>query len=203
LIEAIDALRAGARLRLVDIRLDQLIFEINASLSGKDDPLGAEFRELVLLASQIEEAFSVSLRMPEIITEEEMRTLFHLDCLLNGKEYGKVANDTLRLVKADGEVGVAQEYFVKGEWPAMFTDAPSNYPGYFPLFSQRIATQEWVRVVEFSPAEISDAVKAFSEAPVGSEFSIEIRAKGPAYLRWRDESVLKHIEVGKLTQSHP
>jgi hypothetical protein len=66
LIEAIDALRAGARLRLVDIRLDQLIFETNGSLSGKDDPLGADFRETVLLASQIEEVWSSVLRMPEL-----------------------------------------------------------------------------------------------------------------------------------------
>jgi hypothetical protein len=55
--------------------------------------------------------------------------------------------------------------------------------------------------VDFTPVELSAPVKAFSEAPVGSEFSIEIRAKGPAYLRWRDDSILKNIEVGKLTQS--
>jgi hypothetical protein len=106
-----------------------------------------------------------------------------------------VANNTLRLVKADGEVGAAQEAFVKGEWPATFTDAPSNYPGYFPLFSQRVATRDWVRVVEFTPAGVSAAVKAFSEAPTGSEFSIEITAKGSAYLRWRDDSILKNIEL--------
>jgi hypothetical protein len=203
LIEAIDALRAGGRLRLLDIRLDQLIFETDASLLGKADPFGADFRAAVLLASQVEEAFSVSLKLPEIITEEEIGSLFHLDCLLNGKEYGKVANETLRIVKADGEEGTAQEHFVKGEWPATFTGAPSNYPGYFQLFSQRVVTRDWVRVVEFSPAKIDPAVKAFSEAQIGSEFEVEIQAKEPAHLRWREDSVLKDIEVGKLRQSQP
>ncbi len=200
LIEAIDALRAGDRLRLIDIRLDQLIIETNARLSGKADPFGSNFRGAVLLACQIEEAFSMSLRMPEIITKEDIGSLFHLDCLLNRSEYGKVANDKLRLVKADGEVGAAQEHFVKGEWPATLTDAPSNYPGYFPLFSQRVATRDWARVVEFSPAKVDVAVKAFSETRSGSEFDIEIEARGPAYLCWRDDSILKNIEIGKLTQ---
>jgi hypothetical protein len=195
LIEAIDALRRREPLRLIDIRLDQLIFKTNVRLSDKADPFGPNFRRTALLASQIEEAFSISLRMPEIISEEDAESLFHFDCLLNGREYGRVANNTLRLVKADGEVGAAQEAFVKGEWPATFTDAPSNYPGYFPLFSQRVATRDWVRVVEFTPAGVSAAVKAFSEAPTGSEFSIEITAKGSAYLRWRDDSILKNIEL--------
>jgi hypothetical protein len=201
LIEAIDALRLSSPLRLIDIRLDQLIFETTACLSDKSDPFGPNFRNTALLASQIEETFSVPLRMHEVISEEDAESLFHFDCLLNGREYGSVANNTLSLVKAGGEVGAAQENFIKGEWSATFTDAPSNYPGYFPLFSQRVATRDWVRVVDFTPVELSAPVKAFSEAPVGSEFSIEIRAKGPAYLRWRDDSILKNIEVGKLTQS--
>jgi hypothetical protein len=139
--------------------------------------------------------------MHEIISEEDGESLFHFDCLLNGREYGNVANNKLSFVKADGEDGDAQEKFIKGEWPATFTDAPSNYPGYFPLFSQRIATRDWVRVVEFTPADIGAAVKTFSEAPVGSELNIVIAPKGPAHLRWRDDSILKNIEVGKLTQS--
>lgn len=199
LIEAIDALRRGSLLRLIDIRIDQLIIETYVHLSGKADPFRINFRRTVLLASQIEEAFSISLRMPEIISETDAESLFHFDCLLNGSGYGKVANGTLRLVKADGESGAAQESFVKGEFPATYTDAPSNYPGYFLLFSQRVATREWVRVIEFTLADASTAVRAFSEAPIGSELSIEITAKGPVRLCWRDDLVLKNIEIGKLT----
>ena len=46
-------------------------------------------------------------------------------------------------------------------------------------------------------------MKSFCETPIGSEVSIEITAKGPAHLRWRDDSILKNIEVGKLAQSQP
>jgi hypothetical protein len=200
LIEAIDALRLSSQLRLIDIRLDQLIFETTVRLLDNDDPFGPNFRRATLLASQIEETFSVSLRMHEIISEEDTNSLFHFDCLLNGREYGKMANNTLRLIKAEGEVGAAQEYFVKGEWPATFTDAPSDYTGYFLLFSRRVATRDWVRVVEFIPADVSTALKVFSEAPIGSEFNVEITAKAPAHLCWRDDSVLKNIKVGKLAQ---
>lgn len=201
LIQAIDNLRLGSQLRLIDIRLDQFVFDATVRLSDKVDPFGPSFRRTVFLASQIEESFSVSLRMHEIISEEDGESLFHFDCLLNGREYGSIANNKLGFVKADGEDGDAQEKFIKGEWSATFTDAPSNYPGYFALFSQRITTRDWVRVVEFTPADIGAAVKTFSEAPVGSELSIAIAPKGPAHLRWRDDSILKNIEVGKLTRS--
>jgi hypothetical protein len=201
LIEAIDALRLGSPLRLIDIRLDQLIFETTVRLSDKADPFGTNFRRTALLASQIEETFSVSMRMHETISGEDAESLFHFDCLLNGGEYGRAANNTLRLVKADGEAGAAQESFFKGEWPATFTDAPSNYPGYFRLFSQRVPTRNWVRVVEFTPADVSAAMRVFSEAPIGTELSVEITAKSPVRLRWRDDSILKDIEVGKLAQS--
>jgi hypothetical protein len=45
--------------------------------------------------------------------------------------------------------------------------------------------------------------KAFSEATIGSEFKIEVIAKAPAHLRWRKDSDLKNIEVGKLAHSQP
>jgi hypothetical protein len=203
LIEAIDALRRGEALRFIDIRLDHLIFASKANLSGMADPFGPSFRRTAFLASQIEEAFSTPLHMPEIISEEDAESLFHLDCLLNGCEYGRAANSTLCLIKTDGEVGAAQETFIRGECAATFTDGPSNYPGYFPLFSRRVATRDWVRVVEFAPAEVDTAVTAWSKAPVRSEITIDVTAKGPVYLRWREDSILKNIEVGKLAQSQP
>jgi hypothetical protein len=200
LIEAIDALRRGSVLRFIDIHLDQPIFKANANSSGMVDPFSNSFRTIVLLASQIDQEFSVPLRMPDVISEEDGESLFHLDCLLNGKEYGLATNNTLRLVKADGEEGATQEAFIRGECCATLADASSNFPGYFPLFSQRVATRDWVRDMEFTPTEVSAAVKAFSETPIGSEFNIEIKAKGPAHLRWRDDSILKNMDVGKLTQ---
>lgn len=200
MIDAIDALRRGESLRFIDIRLDQLIFASMAELSGTVDPFDSRFRATVLLASQIETSFSVPLRLPEFVTEQDAESLFYLDCLLNSRECGQVENTSLRPVKADGEECDAVEAFIKGECNATLTDTPPNYSGYFPLFSRRVATREWVRVVEFAPADVDAAVRAFSETPTGSEFRIEITATSGVFLRWRDDSNLKNIEVGALTQ---
>jgi hypothetical protein len=202
-IEAIDALRSGSPIQLIDIRLDQRIFEKTIGAPETADPFEADFRRTVLMASQIEEQFSVPLRIPEIISEEDAESLFHLDCLLNQIEYATVEKETISIVKAEGEVGTAQANFIKGEWTATFADAPLNYPGYFPLFSQRIATPDWVRVVDLSPSDASSALKTFSEASTGSELNIEIEAKGAVYLRWKEDSALRNIEVGKLKQKQP
>jgi len=199
LIDAIDALRRGRVLRFFDIRLDQQIFESKSRATGRTDPFAGAFRRTVFLASQIEKEFSVPLRMPDVISKEDRGSLFHLDCLLNGRAYANVKDTRLHIVKADGEIGAAQEAFIKGESSAMFTGAPSNYPGAFPLFGQRIVTRNWVRIVEFAPIKPGAYLKEFNEAPTGSEFNIEVTAKGPALLRWRVDSVLRNIEVGNLT----
>jgi hypothetical protein len=201
LIEAVDALRSGEELRFIDIRLSRPIFNSKVSLPCKVDPFEPNLRRIVFLASQIEEAFAMSLRMPEVISEADTESLLHLDCLLNGREYGRAENNILQFVKADGEAGAEQERFVRGEWPAILTVAPSNYPGYFPLFGQRVATRDWVQIVEFTPADGSAAARAFSEAAIGSELTIEITAEDPASLRWRDDSMLSGIEVGNMAGS--
>lgn len=195
LIDAVDALRRGRVLRFIDIRLDKVIFESSARLSGRFDPFAPAFRRAVFVASQIEKEFSVRLRMPEVISEEDGESLFHLDCLMNGRDYGQVNNTTLRLVKAVGELGAAQEAFIKGEMSATFTAAPSNYPGYFPLFGQRISTRDWIRVVEFIPAEPNAYLADYTEAQTGTEFTIEIKAKGPGILRWKEDSPLKNLKI--------
>jgi hypothetical protein len=64
LIDAIDALRRGRVLRLIDIRFDRAIFKSNARVAGRTDPFAGAFRRTVLLASQIEQECSVALRMP-------------------------------------------------------------------------------------------------------------------------------------------
>jgi hypothetical protein len=187
LIEAVDSLQNGSALRIIDIRLDRLLFELTARASGFSDLFTDNFRRTVLLASQIEQKFFVTLRMPDVISEEDDESLFHLDCLLNGREYGRAANTTLRLVKANGETGAVQEAFIRDECSATLTDSPSDFPGFFPLFGQRVVTPHWIRVMEFTAAGGQANVKAFSDAPLGSEFPIAVTAKGPTSLRWKDE----------------
>jgi hypothetical protein len=187
MIVALDALRDGGALRLIDIRSNKLIFESKALLSGNADPFEPRLRRTVFLASQIEEQFSIPLRMPDVISEEDGESLFYLDCLLNGREFGRPADTTFRLVKTDGEVGAAQEAFVRGEWTLTLTDTPSNYPGNFALFGQRIVTPAWIRAMEFVPLETGVDAEEFVEAPIGSELVVEITAKGPAFLRWKNQ----------------
>jgi len=200
LLDAIDGLRRGKGLRVLDIRTGRAIFESSVRPTGRPDPISVGFRRTVLLASQIEKEFSVPLRMPVVISNEDDASLFHLDCLLNGSAYSEVKDTRLRLVKADGETGAGQEAFIRGDWSVTLTDAPSDYLGYFSLFGQRIPTRTWVRVVEFAPTVPGAYLEEFGKAPTGAEFSIEITAKGPAFLSWRKDSALKNIEIGTLAQ---
>jgi len=186
LIEAIDEIRNGKQLRFTDIRLDRPILQSIASAGFKSDPFEEDFRRTVLLASQIEREFSVILRMPDELSEADHESLFHFDCLLNGREYGKAANTTLRFVKEGGEEEEAQKAFIKGEWTATLVDEPSDFPGYFPLFGVNVATPPWIRSTEYSVLGGSTDVAAFNEAPVGSEFVVEVASKGPTTLRWKN-----------------
>jgi hypothetical protein len=131
-----------------------------------------------------------------VISEEDGESLFHLDCLLNGREYGRSGNTTVRLVKAEGEIGAAQEAFIQGEWSVTFTDSPSNFPGYFPLFGQRVATPPWVRATEFALLEPGAYAKGFADAPIGSEFVVKVSARKPTYLRWKDKEAAPMLDGG-------
>ena len=186
LIEAIDALRSGGALRIIDIRLERPIFEATAKAFPESDPFDEQFRRLVLLASQLEQIYGVPLRIPEVLSTEDQESLFHLDCLLNNREYGTSGNTTLKLKKADGESGEGQAAFLRGELTVFHYATPTNFPGYFPLFGQRILTSPWVRAIEFVPANAEPDLKAFSEAPVGTELEIKIVPKGPMRLQWQD-----------------
>lgn len=198
LIDAIDALRRGRVLRFVDIRLDRPILESNARVAGRADPFAVAFRRTVVLAAQIEKEFSVQLRVPEVISEEDGESLFHLDCLLNGREYGKLEDISMPLIKGDGEQSAAQEAFIKGEWLNILMQAPSNYPGYFTLFGQRVATPSWIRVMEFAAVEPGAKLKEFAEASIGSEVVVDATAKRPAFLRWKNAPQANGTAVEKV-----
>lgn len=191
LVEAIDGLRSGRVLRLVDIRLERTLFESKSQNRGVKDPFSAKLRRMIFLAAQIEEMFSIVLRLPDLVSEKDTESLFHLDCLLNDCEYGQVERNTMRLVKADGDIGAAEMEFVSGATPAKYIEEPLNYPGYFPLFGVHIATRDWVRVIEFTPEDCGKARREFSDAPVGSEHLIEVVAKKHARLRWKEDQIIK------------
>ena len=184
MIEAIDALRSGGDLRIIDIRLERPIIEAAAKAFSEPDPFDARYRKLVLLASQLEQTYAVPFRIPDVLSEEDQESLFHLDCLLNGREYGTAGNSKMRFKKADGDVGEAQAGFLKGEWTVTNFAVPTDYPGYFPLFGQRIATRPWVRAIDYVPLNPGVDVEAFRNAPLGAEFLVEVTPKGPMRLQW-------------------
>lgn len=189
LIEAIDSLRSGGGLRIIDIRLERPIFEATAKAFPESDPFDARYRKLVLLASQLEQTFAISLRIPDVLSEEDQESLFHLDCLLNGREYGTAGIGKLRFEKADGDTGKAQAAFLRGEWTFTNFAAPTNYPGYFPLFGERIVTGPWVRAIEFAPLNPGACVEAFRNAALGTEFLVEVTPKGPMRLQWQNPNL--------------
>jgi hypothetical protein len=188
LINALDRIRGGQPIRLIDIQMDKAIFEIYEPDWKKGDPVPPVIRRTVFLAAQIEREFSVSFVTPKLISAEDHESLFHLDCLLNGREYGKSEKTSFRMTKGEGNQGLAQEDFLRQKETILtVTQEPSDYPGYFPLFGSRVPTQPWVRVCEFVTAkEASQAeLEAFQKAPIGTEFNFEIAPKGPVYLRWK------------------
>lgn len=185
LIEAIDALRGGSTLRIIDIRAERPIFEGPAKTFTESDPFDPGFRRLVLLASQLEEMFSVRLRIPATLSSEDQESLFYLDCLLNNQEYGTTGNNMVKFQKAGGELGEAQAAFLRGEWSVIDFAAPTNYPGYFHIFGQRIITRSWVRAIEFVSLNPGAKLEAFLEAPPGVEFIVDVTPKGPTRIQWQ------------------
>lgn len=186
MIEAVDALRNGGGVRIIDIRLDRAILDSAPVEMDSSDPFSPQFRRLVFLASRIEQEFSIPLRIAEVLTKDDEESLFHLDCLLNNAEYGTAGDATLKLKKAQGESGEAQAAFLRGELTATHFAAPTNYPGYFTLLGQRVPTRPWVRAIEFVPAHAEPDLKAFSEASIGTELKIKLLPKGPMRLQWQN-----------------
>lgn len=190
LIKALDRLRAFEPIRLIDIQTDRAILEISEPNWTKGDPIPPVIRRTVLLAAQIEHAFAVSFVTPKSISAEDHESLFHLDCLLNGREYGKSEKTSFRMTKGEGNQWLAQEEFLKQrETTLTVTQEPSNYPGFFPLFGVRVITQPWVRVCEFAAAAAATQMEleAFQKAPIGAELNLEIVPKGPVMLRWKTQ----------------
>jgi len=196
LIEAVDVLRSGGTLRIVDIRLERPIFEAASKAFPKSDPFDARFRRLVLLASQLEQTYAIPLRIPDVLSEEDQESLFHLDCLLNGREYGIAGNNRMRFKKADGDVGAAQAEFLHGEWTVTNFAAPTNYPGYFPVFGQRIPTRPWARAIEYVSSNPCADLEVFRNAPVGAEFVADITPKGPMRLQWQEPNPTTQESLG-------
>jgi hypothetical protein len=191
LVKAIDALRLGARLRVFDIQMDKVVFETDGTQRISCDPFPGEFRRRLLLIVQIEERFSVALRMPDSVSDEDHSSLFHLDCLLNGTEYELIPEGTIataQLIKAEGEHAKTQEQIFRGAALSL-TNAPSNYPGFFQLFGQRISTPEWCRRVDCVATGGESELELFMAAAPGTEFPIELKATGPTHLQWKEESV--------------
>ncbi len=186
MIEAVDALRTGGGIRIIDIRLDRAILDSDPVEMDTSDPFSPQFRRLVFLACRIEQEFSVPLRISEVLTKDDEESLFHLDCLLNNAEYGAAGEATLKMKKGDGESGEAQAAFLRDDLTVTHFAAPTDYPGFFALLGQRVVTRPWVRAIEFVPANAEPDLKAFSEAPVGTELEIKIVPKGPMRLQWQD-----------------
>jgi hypothetical protein len=185
LIDAIDGFRDGKKLRFIDIRLDKAVMETTAVTEMQADPFSKGFRHTISLANQIEKEFGVTLRMPQVMSDEDGESLFHLDCLLNGREYGTPGNTTFRFVKADGDLGAAQESVLLTESTLTLTQEPIDFPGYFPLFGQRIVTPQWVRNMTFIVVKESVDIESFRNAPIGTPIQMEITANGEGYLNWK------------------
>ncbi|HEV2484456.1 MAG TPA: toll/interleukin-1 receptor domain-containing protein [Terracidiphilus sp.] len=185
-IKAIDGLRKGDVLRIIDIETEKVFMEGPCLLENlSEEPFPTDLKSLVSLAAQIERHFSIRLDFPESVTENDSETLAILDCLLNERLYGSNLNAKATIEKAEEERGAAQRPLVAGE-PVCIFQEPTNYPGYFALFGKQIPAPNWGLYTEKCVSEgKAECLLAFDQAMPGDEFRVELNAQTPTFVRWK------------------
>lgn len=187
-IEVIDRLRNGDTFRLFDLEIDKLVTESPALADQfRTDPFPSELRQLLSVTSEAEKQFNVLVKFTNQITEEDSESLFYLDCLFNGREYGRDAEIAFTLTKDSDEIGLAKSLFLNGEPLAIFLGV-SNFPGYFPLFGDRIPAPLWGLYTEKCVIEApSESATRFMQAAKGEQVPFNVVAKSPTLVRWKSD----------------
>jgi hypothetical protein len=185
-IKALDGLRSGAALRLVDIENDAVAMDGPCELNQfPDDLFPSDFRSIISLAAQIEKYFSISLNFPDSFADSDLEALSILDCLLNGDNYGTNLNATATIVKLEGEESATQRRLFEG-LPVVIFQEPTNYEGFFNLFGKQIPAPAWGMYTEKCVLEDGAArLLEFDQAKAGDEFSVVLIAETPTFVQWR------------------
>jgi hypothetical protein len=188
-IDAVDKLRKGDSLRLYDIEAEKIAFETPAPVDELgDDPFPPELRRILSIAADSEKRFGVRAMFADQITEEDTASLFYLNCLLNGRQYGTNLSLTMNLTKQGLETASAHALFLSGQPVSLFL-GPSNYPDFFPLFGTKVPAPAWGLYTEQCVVEDGETARVkYDHTPVGEKVHFTVVAKTATFVRWRADS---------------
>ncbi|HWG20903.1 MAG TPA: toll/interleukin-1 receptor domain-containing protein [Terracidiphilus sp.] len=186
-IEAVDRIRKGERFRILDIEEEKVAFEGPArEFSTREDNFPIEVRSFVSLCAQVERRFGVRLYYPANISDEDDRSLFYFDCLLNGREFADSISTESIMQKGDGETLEGQRRFFGGEEMIQFLEPAANEG--FPLFGRLVRVPPWGIYAFVRPSgDAPIGLPEFDEAQVGAELPLKVVSTRPVQLRWKSE----------------
>jgi hypothetical protein len=203
-IDAIDKLRKGDSLRLYDIETEKMAFETPASIEELgDDPFPPQLRRIMSIAADSEKRFGVRIMFADQITEQDTESLFYLDCLLTGRQYGTNLSLTMNLTKQGPETVSAHASFLSGQPVSLFL-GPSNYPGFFPLFGTEVPAPGWGLYTEQCVVKDGETARAkYDQAPVGEKVHFTVVGETATFVRWRTdcETLLGIAPDGDMKQA--
>lgn len=185
-IKALDRLKAGDTMRLIDIETEKVLMQGPCSLEPLNEEVyPAGLRLLISLVSQIEAHFSCRLDFPEAISDEEEEILGILDSLLNNRPYWNGITATATIEKGEGDSAMTQRQIIAG-LPVMLFQEPASFPGHFNLFGKRIPLPAWGFYTEKLSSRGSEAdLSTFDRASPGDELEVKFEAETPTIVRWK------------------
>lgn len=187
-IDAVDRLRKGDRLRLYDLEANRIVIETPAMADQfGDDPFPSELRRVLTIGSEAERRFGVVIKFTNELSEEDAESLFYLDCLFSGREWGTGLSVPMTVPKQESETSSAHNLFFSGQPISLFL-IPSNYPGFFPLFGTRVPAPFWGLYTEQCVVDGGEALLAkYGQAIVGEKVHFSVIAKTPTFVRWKED----------------
>jgi hypothetical protein len=202
-INAVDRLRTGDTLRLYDLETNRVAIETPALADQlADDPFPTELRRVLSIAAEAEKRFGVVVKFTDNISDQDAESLFYLDCLFNGRQYGTNLVAPLTLTKQDTETSSAHSLLLQGQPMRLFL-GPSNYPGFFPLFGTEIPAPPWGLYTEQCVVDGGEAARAdYDRTAVGKIIRITVVAKTATFVRWKAdcEVLLGAVPGGDVKQ---
>jgi hypothetical protein len=185
MIEAVDRIRQGTVVRVIDIREEIPTINLPTVPKPSDfDPFAKGIRKLYSLCSKVEDQFGVKFSMPSEVSEQDEASLEVLDCLLNGTDYKKSFSTKVTLVKGSGTQLDSQFLALDGGGELTYRVEVANYPGYFELFGLKIPTGMW-GLNSKCLLEVSEKQKEmFRNAEEGYRLSCRLVSQGAVKLGW-------------------
>jgi len=176
-LEALNLLRPSGTLRILELESEKLILDSTSSLPD-ETPQQAARRAFVNDVVAIADRFGADLRMPDKVSEEDLRTIFLLKLYMT---QGTIDFDIIStvIVKREENRNLLRE-FPNGRMSFGFVNKQLEpVPR---LFGTDIKTGPVVVLGEAEINGLSATLQAFERAPIGSDVEISLKPLGPVRL---------------------